>query len=243
MKNLILFSIFFLIYSIAGITYSQNQVDSSEIKSTVPELVKFHDVIYLIWHEAYPAKDIKALKGFVTDIKTDMAKINEAKLPGILRDKEEKWKNGLSELNKTADNYYKAADGDNEQAMLDAAEKLHSNFEMMIRIIKPMLKEIDEYHQTLYVIYHKLLPEKKYTDIAGVMDELIIKADAITKVPSDKLSKRLGDKMPKYQEAAKELYDATVALKEALKESDPKKNDVAIESMHSKYQALEKVFD
>ncbi len=71
---------------------SFSQVDSSEITWTVPELVKFHDVIYLIWHEAFPAKDIKALKGFVPEIKTSMESINNAKLPGIVREKENKWK-------------------------------------------------------------------------------------------------------------------------------------------------------
>lgn len=243
MKKLILFSILILFIFITGTVYSQHQIDSTEITRTVPELIKFHDVIYLIWHEAYPAKDVKALQGYVPDIKSHMTKINDAKLPGILRDKEEKWKEGLSELNKSVEDYYKASEGTNEQAMLDAAEKLHSNFEMMVRIIKPVLKEIEDYHKILYVIYHKYLPDKNYKEISNVMDELINKADAITKVTPDKLAKRLGEKISTYNTAAKELYDATVALKEILKNNDSAKNDAAVETMHSKYQALEKVFD
>ncbi len=53
---------------------AQNTIDSTEITSSVPELYQFHDVIYVIWHEAYPAKDIAALKGMVEKIQTYMEK-------------------------------------------------------------------------------------------------------------------------------------------------------------------------
>ncbi len=238
--------IFFILFSTMFLflgkeTYSQ--IDSAEIMWTVPELIKFHDVIYLIWHEAYPAKDVNALKGFVPEIKTSMEKINNAKLPGIAREKETKWKEGLVDFNNAAEEYYKAASGNDEQAMLDAAEKLHAKFEMMIRVIKPVLKEIDEYHKVLYVIYHKYFPDKKYAEITSVMDDLIQKADAITKADEEKLKKRLKEKFIEYAPAAKELYDNTVELKEILKTNNTEKIDAAVEKMHSSYQKLECVFD
>jgi len=222
---------------------SYSQIDSSEIKSSVPELLKFHDVIYPIWHDAYPNKDIQQLKGFVNDIKMHMENINNAKLPGILRDKENKWKEGLANLNKTAEDYYSAAGGNDDLVMLDAAEKLHMKFEIMVRILRPVLKEVDAYHQTLYIIYHKYFPEKKYTDIATVMEDLIAKADAIVKVPDEKLPKKIADKIPDFREKSKNLYDATVSLSEVLKTDDLAKIDASVESMHSKYQMLESIFD
>jgi hypothetical protein len=243
MKNFFLISAFIFIAFSSIPAFSQHQFDSTEITSSVPELVKFHDVIYLIWHEAYPAKNIDALKSYVPDIKTAMAKINDAKLPGILRDKEGKWKDGLVEFNKAAGDYYKAAESNNEQSMLDAAENLHSNFEMMVRTLKPVLKEIDEYHKVLYVIFHKLYPVKKYTDISNLMDDLISKADAITKAPEEKLIKRIPNKVEDYNKAAKDLYESTIELKEILKSNDDSKIDKAVDNMHSKYQKLESVFD
>ena len=243
MKKLILFTAIVFVVLFSKKLFSQHQIDSSEITSSVPELIKFHDVIYLIWHEAYPAKDIKALNGFVPDIKTAMAKINEAKLPGILRDKEGKWKDALKEFNKAADDYYKAGEGNNDQAMLDAAENLHSNFEMMVRVLKPVLKEVDEYHKILYVIFHKLYPDKKYNEIANLMDELINKADAITKVQEEKLKKRIPNKIDDFNKTAKDLYEATVTLKDEIMANDASKIDKAVNDMHSKYQKLESVFD
>ncbi|MFA5405386.1 MAG: hypothetical protein WC358_10670, partial [Ignavibacteria bacterium] len=135
--------LFFILFFVSFLLFGKNsfsQIDSSEITWTVPELIKFHDVIYLIWHEAYPNKDIKALQGFVPDIKTSMENINNAKLPGIVREKENKWKEGLVEFNNSAEEYYKAASGNDEQVLLDAAEKLHSKFEMMVRVLRPVLK-------------------------------------------------------------------------------------------------------
>lgn len=233
---------FIFIFLLVGLGYSQ-QIDSSEITSKVPELIKFHDVIYLIWHEAYPAKNIADLKSYVPQIKSDIEKINNAKLPGILREKETKWKEGLINLNKVVEDYYSAANGNNDEALLSAAENLHKNFEMMVRILKPVLNEVDDYHKTLYIIYHKYFPDKNYIDISSVMDELITKADVIMKVGDDKLVKRLPEKTGQYHTAAKDLYDATVLLKETLKSDDNTKIDAAVESMHSKYQKLESVFE
>lgn len=237
-----LFFVFALALFLFSGKISFGQIDSSEITWTVPELIKFHDVIYLIWHEAYPSKDTKALKEFVPEIKSSMEKINNAKLPGIAREKENKWKEGLVKFNESAEKYYKAAEGTDEQALLNAAEDLHSSFEMMIRIIKPVAKEIDEYHKVLYVIYHKYFPDKKYNEILNVMDDLIAKADAVTKVAEDKLQKRLKEKFASYAPAAKELYDNTVALKDVLKTNDSSKIDQAVEKMHSSYQSLESLF-
>ncbi len=220
--------------------YSQHTIDSTEITSSVPELMEFHDVIYVIWHEAYPAKDINSLKGMVAKIKPYMEKINSAKLPGILQDKDSKWQEGLKVLNASAEGYYKAAEGNDDQAMLDAAEKLHADFEMMVRILRPVSKEVDSYHKDLYVIFHKFYPAKDYKSIEGIIDGMITKAEACTEA---KLPKRLESKTDQYKLTAQELVAKTIALKDALKTNDGKAIDKAVEEMHSKYQDLEKLFD
>lgn len=216
------------------------QIDSTEITSSVPELSQFHDIIYVIWHEAYPSKDIAALKGMVEKIKPDMEKINNAQLPGILKDKEAKWKDGLKVFNSSAENYYNIANGTDDQAMLDAAEKLHADYEMMVRILRPVSKEVDSYHKDLYVIYHKYFPAKDYKAIDGLMDIMIAKAEACA---SAKLPKKLEGKEELYQNTVKELVEKTTALKEALKTNDGAVIDKAVDVMHSKYQDLEKLYN
>jgi hypothetical protein len=239
MKKLIIALLLFIVLSSANLI-AQHKLDSAEITSSVPELFEFHDVIYVIWHEAYPAKDISALKSMVDKIKPYMEKINAASLPGILQDKKAKWDEGLKVLNASAENYYSAAAGTDDQKMLDAAEKLHADFEMMVRVIRPVAKEVDDYHKILYVIYHKYYPAKDYKAIAGVIDDLIAKAEACVDA---KLSKRLESKTDQFKTEAQKLVEKTKDLKTALQSNDPKTIDKAVDVMHSQYQDVEKVFE
>lgn len=243
MKKLFLISTLFILISAANTAFAQTSTDTHEISTSVPELSAFHRVIQPLWHKLYPAKDIAGIKALVPQIKGYMEKMNSAKLPGILREKESNWKAQLVKFNEIAEEYYKAAEGNDDAAMLKAAEKLHSGYEAMNRVIKPFFKEMDEYHVTLYVIYHNSLPEKKYDEITAVMDKFIAQADVVSKYPEEKLIKRLKDKTPKFYEVSKNLLDATTSLKEVLAGNDAKKKDAAIEKVHTLYQKLESVFE
>lgn len=224
--------------------YAQTATEvSHEISSSVPELSSMYKVIQPMWHKAYPAKDIATLKAYVPQIKEYMAAINSAKLSGILREKESAWKSELVKFNKTADAYYKAAAGSDDNAMLVAAEDFHKAYEAMNRVVRPFVKEMDEFHKTLYVIYHKSLPEKKYGEIAKVMETFAAQADAITKYPQEKLEKRLKDKTPKYYTVSNELKTAVADMASAMKGNNDKKKDAAIENVHKYYQRLEAIFE
>jgi hypothetical protein len=113
----------------------------------------------------------------------------------------------------------------------------------MNRVVRPFNDEVDEFHKTIYVIYHKHLPEKDFDAISSMMDDLISQADAITKYPKDELNKRLKDKTPKYYSISKDLYNATLAVKKALSGNDASKKEAAVEKMHTIYQKLETVFE
>ncbi len=243
MRKLFLLCGFVPVIFSSSVSFAQTEIDPAEITSTVPELADFHEIIFQIWHEAYPAKDYDALKAFVPQIKSDVESINQAKLPGILRDREADWKRQLNELNISAKNYYNAVNNSDNEALLTAAENLHSAYERMNRVIRPVLKEIDDYHQTLYVIYHKLYPEGKFDEIAGLTVTLTAKAGAIMNSPRDRVRQRLGDDIGKFDEAALQLYNATIVLSEALNGDDLKKKNQAVESMHTAYQDLDAVFN
>lgn len=244
MKKAFLFTLMLVLAFTANIkAFAQTAEQAAEISSTVPELQAFHTVIFPMWHKAYPAKDTAALKSFVPKIKENMEKINKAKLSGILRDKEEQWKSELVKFNAVSENYYKACAGNDETAILKAAENLHRGYEAMNRVVKPFIPEMDSYHQTLYIIYHKLYPKKDYKAISALMDKFVSQAEALTKTPQDKLERRLKDKTPKYYQTSKELYDSTVALKDALDTKGAKEKAAAMEKLHNTYKKLEAVFE
>ena len=210
---------------------------SQETESTVPELTAFHEVIYPIWHTAYPEKDYAALRKFAPEVKAGAEKIYTAELPGILHERQAKWDLGVAELKKGVDVYLAAAAGQNDQALLSSAETLHSLYEMMVRIIRPVLKEVDDFHKVLYVVYHQYLPGKDYDKIRGVAGELVTKAEAIGRAA---LPKRLKPKAEAFHKATADLYESAKALAATKPDAGLA---AAVENVHSKYQDLEKVFE
>ncbi len=206
----------------------------------VQELDAFHEVMHPIWHDAYPAKDFGALKKFVDEVNIKAKAVYSASLPGIQRDKQLKWNEGVVQFQAAVEDYNKFASGDDSLGLLKAAENLHTKYEMMVRIIRPVLKEMDEFHKTLYVVYHDYLPNKLYKKLSKVTDKLIKQAKAITKA---KLSARLEPKKDAFNLAASDLLISTQDLKKRVKKNNKISIDAAVENMHTKYQNLESIFE
>ena len=238
MKKIVLLASLF-IFTFSFFLFPQTDSIKHETETKIPALEDFHEVIYPVWHTFYPEKDYKALRGILEDINSKAGKIYLVKLPGILREKQTKWDVGVADFKKAVVEYNDMVKGTDDKGLLNAAEKLHSKYEMLIRIINPSLKEIESFHKTLYVIYHKYLPEKDYKKINSLTTELFTKAEAITKV---KLSKRLDAKTPQFNEAAGSLLASVKELKDISEKGTGSETDKAVEKMHSNYEKLDAVF-
>jgi hypothetical protein len=240
MKNIFsLLTVSFLIVQFP--LFSQDHEHASEVDSSVPELFEFHEVIYPIWHTAYPEKNYEMLKEMVPDVNAGAEKIYTAQLPGILRDKQEEWNKGVIKFRASVEQYDQAMQGTDETEMLGAAEVLHSDFEMLVRIIKPVAKEVDEFHKVLYMIYHHYWPNKNMEEFSKAVDDLELRAEELNKCV---LPKWAEDKSNEFMEQSQKLYDSTKKLKE-LKDSNADDADLekAIEDVHDNYVALEGLFD
>jgi len=232
-------SIILIVLSIS--VFAQEYDMSHEVNSSIAELSDFHDIIYPIWHTAYPEKDYQALRSYKDEVNVKAEKLLAVKkLPGILREKQEKWDEGLKVFKLTVDNYNAAVDGKDDQVLLDAAEELHAKYEMLVRTIRPVLKEVDAFHQVLYVVYHKDLPSKDFNAISEKSGEFVTKAEAITQA---KLSKRLESRTEKFKEASSDLLNAAKELEKIIKSGKDEEISSAVEMMHTKYQKLEAVFE
>ncbi len=239
MKNIVLFTLSIILF-IHYPLFTQDQDHSSEISSSIPELSDFHEVIYPIWHTAYPDKDTKMLKELVSEVNEGAEKIYSAKLPGILRDKKEEWDEGVKKFRSSVERYNNATEGSSEE-MLNSAEELHSNFEMLFRIVRPVTIEVDEFHQVLYMIYHHYWPNKNKEEFNRAVDDLVIRAENLN---ACELPKWFEDKTEVVKEQSQKLFNSTNKLKELLNESANDSDiDKAIESVHNDYVALETLFD
>jgi hypothetical protein len=220
--------------------FSQDDHHSTEIDSSVPELFAFHEVIYPIWHTAYPEKNYEMLKEMMPEVNEGAEKIYVAQLSGILRDKQEEWDKGVAKLRSSVQNYNNAMQGTDEPEMLLAAEDLHSDYEMLVRIIRPVTKEVDEFHKVLYMIYHHYWPNKNMEEFGKAVDDLAMRADELATCV---LPKWASDKTDSFKEQSIKLNDAAKNLKE-LKDTDADETQLnkAIENVHDNYVALEGLF-
>jgi hypothetical protein len=221
--------------------FAQNEEHSSEIDSSVPELFDFHEVIYPIWHTAYPEKNYSMLKEMVPEVNAGAEKVYSAELPGILRDKKAEWDTGIEKFCASVTRYNSAMESGNETKMLSAAEELHSDFEMLVRIIRPVTQEVDEFHKVLYMIYHHYWPNKNMEEFSKAVDDLSVRAEELNNCV---LPKWESDKSEKFKEQSQKLYDSTSELK-SLKDvnADDTVIGKAIEKVHDNYVALEGLFD
>lgn len=235
-----IYTIFVLIVVISAPLFSQETMDSTEIIAEVPALDQFHDVIYPIWHVAYPSKDYAALRSYVDDIDKGAQKIYDAQLPGILQDKQEIWNKGVDEFKVTVEEYKKLAADKDDEMLLKAAENLHSKYESLVRIIHPVLPELDKFHQVLYMIYHKYLPQEDYQQIYLVSDDLVEKSEALTKT---KLNTEDAELQKKFDNYTEELFHSSQKLREQLKSNNYEMVKLGVEDVHRIYQKIESLFE
>lgn len=237
MKHKILISLALILFGLGLMLSAQSKTD--EAQYGVPELDAFHEIIYPIWHTAYPQKDMAALRSFVPEIERLAKAVFDAKLPGILRERQDQWAQTLSGFKKTVEGYGQAAAGQDDQALLSAAEALHSAYEMLNRVVRPQPPEVMEFHQSLYAVYHTDLPNKDYARIRAAGADLLAKATAVNNA---NLSRRFESKKDKFQPAAAALLESVKALVAVAPGNDEALGQ-AVENMHSRYVSLQKVFE
>lgn len=66
---------------------SAHEISQEELAASVPALGKLHEVVFPLWHNAYPQKDYALIKELLPRADTLTAALDAAALPGILRDK------------------------------------------------------------------------------------------------------------------------------------------------------------
>jgi len=226
----------FLLFNGMFCVYAQIPADAV---AQVPELTAFHEVIFKIWHEAWPNKDTAMLKDLLPEVERGISQVASAKLPGILREKKDAWEEGVASLQSSGTDYRSAVEAGSDQRMLDAAEDLHSRFEALMRITRPVLRELEDFHTSLYMLYHYYLPEYDIDKIRSSAEELDQKMEALNTAT---LPDRLQSKSAEFQKARVKLSESMEAFKASLRGNREEAIKEAIHRLHADYQAAQNVF-
>jgi len=237
MKRQLIIAVLFVALNITGIAaYSQ---EPGETDASVPALSAFHEVIYKIWHEAWPKKNTALLQTLQPDVEKGIAAVASARLPGILRDKKAAWDEGVRNLRAAGADYKAATAAKDDAKLMAAAEVLHSRFEFLMRTIRPPLAELDAFHEVLYMLYHHYLPKFDRAQIRKSAVELKKKMEALNQAVLPESRK---DKDPEFRRKRAQLAQSVAALDSVVQSAAEKAIKEAVEKVHSDYQALEHIF-
>jgi len=210
-----------------------------DLKASVPALDAMHSVIMPLWHDAWPNKDVKAMAAMLPDIEKHFAAVSKAELPMVLRDKRPLWISGVDDLKQTVVAYKAAVQAGDNDALLKAAEALHTKYEALVKIVRPVLKEMEDFHATLYVLYHYQTKPYQPEKAAESIRTLRVKMDTLNTAT---LPDRLKAKTEAFNTQRARLSASIDDLIALLDTRDESKIWAAIETMHTHYQTLERIF-
>ena len=213
---------------------------TDDTKADVPALHEFHEVIYPLWHNAWPNKDLDMIRELLPRVREHVAEVQKAELPGILREKRADWNEGVEALVATLDVYERAAAGDDAQALLDAVEQIHSDFESLIRVVRPPMRELEAYHVVLYRIYHYYTPQQQMEQLKQAAGELKDACGVLSEAPAPR---RHADKAGQLKREVKELCSRTEWLTEVTAGSEWDPMAEAVEQVHTQYMAVASIFE
>ncbi len=218
----------------------QTVISQEETTASVPALSDLHEVVYPLWHTAFPEKDSAMVKELLPQVDSLFEKLEQAELPGILRDKTDRWDEGMTTLKNTIDELHKAVDADNTEDILSQVEAFHSAYERLVRLIRPVVSELEAFHQELYKLYHYHMPNYELelirSDVAAMVEKMV-------PLKTAKLSTRLESRQEDFLAAVANLETELKTLAEAVKTSKKKVISDAVEKVHTAYQNTEKIFN
>jgi hypothetical protein len=220
--------------------FAQEHDVSAELKAEVPALADFHEVIYPLWHEAWPSKNVAMMKELLPQVRTHVESVEKATLPGILRDKQKPWDEGVRALKASLVSYERAAAANDPQGLLDAVENLHARFEGLVRVVRPPMPELESYHVVLYEIFHKFMPAKQLASVRDASATLVARCEtlAVANVP-----RRFAAKIEQFRSGATALCQATTELRDVSRTDDAEKIGRAVDTVHERYRSLAGLFE
>ncbi|UCF65535.1 MAG: hypothetical protein JSW33_06800 [bacterium] len=237
MRNIIIPALFLMLVISCS---SQAPEEKSVSEPEITELQKMHHFIRPMWHDAYPAKDMGQLKELYPKILGQYQLLKDAAFPEQWQDKKLHWNEGISQMGKTLDEYKLAMDNNDDENLLQAARKLHDDFENLMMIVNPPIPELDDFHKTLYYVYHDYMPEKNWEMLKASIPEFEKKAQALQEA---EVPRWMEENKDTYQEAINQLQAAVKNLSRLKDSDDEALLEKAVEEIHDAYVKLEGCMD
>ena len=138
------------------------------------------------------------------------------------------------------DSLKQAVETGNRQEMLNQTEAFHAGFERLMRIVRPVIPELDDFHKEMYKLYHYSAPNY---DLEAIRSNVMAMQEKLLPLKEAPLPKRLADREDEFETAVIKLEAAVNELAEVMKDDDKDKILEAVEKAHTAYQKTEHIFD
>lgn len=216
------------------------EISEAEVTAEVPELSAIHELMYPLWHDAFPSQDFDSIRVLVPQFEPMLAAVDSVELPGILRHKQEGWDRGKEVMLSSFEGLKQAVEAGETQAMLSHTEAFHIGYEQLVRVIRPLVPELEAFHQELYKLIHYYGPANdavRMGEAVAAMSEKMVALRSVT------LPERLSERQSDFDEGVAALAERLGELEEAMHGSDDDARQAAVDAVHSAYGAVEQVFE
>jgi hypothetical protein len=112
-------------------------------------------------------------------------------------------------------------------------------YESMVRLIRPPMKELEAFHTELYLLYHHYGPE---FDLPKIRSTAAAMAEKMTTLNGALVPDRYKGSAEAFAAARAKLSASVDEFQGVVKTNDRQAITKGIENVHEKYLALEKVF-
>lgn len=229
-----------LVSACASETESVPEISDAEITAEVPELSAVHELMYPLWHDAFPSQNYDSIRALVPLFEPLLAAVDSVQLPGILRHKQEGWDAGKAVMLSSFEGLQQAIDASDNEAMLSHTEAFHIGYEQLVRMIRPLLPELESFHQELYKLIHYYGPAN---DRAQMSEAVAAMTEKLEPLRQATLPERLSENQGDFDAGVGVLAESLAQLSEALDGSDDEVVQAAVDAVHSAYGTLEGVFE
>jgi len=223
-----------------GDSDSVPEISAAEISAEVPQLDAVHELMFPLWHDAFPSEDVETIRELVPQFEPMLAAVDSVPLPGILRDKQVRWDEGKAVMMAAFDSLKAAAEANDTDRILSYTEAFHLGYEQLVRVVRPLVPELEAFHQDLYKLYHYYNPAN---DQARIREAIAAMADKLEPLSGVTLPERLAEWQAEFDARTAALGEQVNALAEAVETGDREAVRAAVESLHTAYAALEAIFE
>lgn len=199
---------------------------------------EFHQVLATLWHQTFPEKDFQTIREKAPLLQEKLMRLAQVKLPTYLEWDKEKLDSFLSKrqyLIVSVDHVVRAAADTVDSSLASAFVEMHWAYEELEKVFAVPIEELDNFHETLYFLWHKALPQKDYEAIRKTTPVLKTEVDSLMKAS---LSRNFPIKKEEFEKKRALLKDAVYQLAEVCEKASDEKIEEALSLVHDRFVEL-----